>query len=207
MRHARADNARGVRCTLDGADTTTDTCDEAKTQTAPWTEKQQKTGEAVTAVTRKPRFDPKGLSLVLRRSPRGSRIVCNDGELFAGRTQRWADGHRPVVSAVFEYLGLRDLGDSPCAFTLFRDLTQGDLMAMAVLGYAMLVEIPPVVFDCDLPLKNPRDDRESFTGPDGIKKQQAAIQKKEQLMLAWRRRVLDHAIIHLPKVDPPCPQP
>jgi hypothetical protein len=71
----------------------------------------------------------------------------------------------------------------------------------------MLVEIPPVVFDCDLPLRNPRDCRESFAGPDGIKKQKVAMQKKEQLMLAWRRRVLDHAIIHLPKVDPPCPQP
>jgi hypothetical protein len=52
-----------------------------------------KTGEAVTAVTRKPRFDPRGLSLVLRRSPRGTRIVGTDADLFAGRTLRWADGY------------------------------------------------------------------------------------------------------------------
>jgi hypothetical protein len=68
-----------------------------------------------------------------------------------------------------------------------------------VLGYTMLVEIPPVVFDCDLSLKNPREDRESFLGPNGAKKQKAAVKKKEQLMLAWRRRLLDHALIHLPK--------
>jgi hypothetical protein len=56
----------------------------------------------------------------------------------------------------------------------------------------MLVEIPSVVFDCDLPLKNPRDDRESFTGPDGIQKTEGRHPEKGTANAG---------------MAPPCPRP